>query len=160
MAYTLDNSSGSGLFMGDLQLVKHGQHLQYNDLRLPIGGPNRITGTFAPYLNRDIDIRAPGIREQIQDPGLPYLGPYRSNLFQRNDTAINNNPIPTYQFGLPAAIQSPWAQRYGSAMHDILRETQVREHWMFRDWGQWNAQATGFTALKDLSPSSTRGSFI
>ncbi len=161
MAYTLDNMTSSNIFMGDLRLVKHGQKFQYTDLRLPRGGPNKIDPTtFAPYLNRDIDIRAPGIREQIPDPSRPNLGPYKSNLYERYDTSFNNNPIPDYKHGLSPAVSGPWAMRYGSAMFDILQETGVREHWLFRDFGQFNREADGFTALKDLSLSTTRGSFL
>lgn len=162
MAHMLGNSEGGNLFMGDIQTRPPGYSHSWMDLNLPLGGPytKKLPQGFNGYLNDNIDIFPPGWREQMRDPSRPYLGPYRSNLFQRNDTSINNVPILNYGAGVPDFIKSPWAQRYGSAMYEVLAETPVKEHWLFRDFGQYAVPYTGFTAIKDIDIGSTRGSML
>jgi len=158
MAYVLDRNDVNSVFTGDLKLVRHHDERAWTDINLPRGGrSNQLPADFAPYLNTHHDVFAPGVREQMPDPSRPNLGPYRSNLYQRNDTNVNNNPVVNYDEMTPSWLMSPWHQRYASAWHDVLRETPVREHWLFRDWGQWNTPYTGFSALKDLKPRSTLG---
>ena len=147
--FTLDNDNNAleGMWTG---------------IKMPTGGTSNQFNPahFAPALAEMTDEKAPGIREQISDPGKPYLGPYRSNLFQRNDVSANNNPLLSYQAGLPSAIASPWAQRTGAAWWTVCYDTINREHWMFRDWGEWNNEPSGFTALRNLRPVSTMGSTL
>lgn len=158
LPYTLGNSEFPNPFITNPELRLHGQDRSWVDTAVPLGGPyNRVGVDFNGWSNDNIDVRPPGVREQMPDPSRPQFLPTRSNLFQRNDTSVNNAPILNYQEKLPALVASPWAQRYGSEMHDVLRETPVKEHWLFRDFGQFNVPYTGFTALKDIRPASTLG---
>ncbi len=154
MSYTLDNSERWGIQMGQPSDYKMGQFMQSFGFQQPIGGSNQNRMTVNAMTNDPVDLRAPGIRDLIAQPTFPFFGPTRTSLFDRNIT-VNNAPVPQWDQGVPSFLETQQNQRWMSQMHKVLTDTPVREHWAFRDFGQFNIPYTGFSAFSDLKPTST-----
>lgn len=156
MAYTLDSAEYNGIRLGQPGLYRHDQSVSYADAFAPAGNLQimKQSAHITPYANDNIDIRAPGIRDQVQNPSFPYVGPYRSSLYDTNSVQ-NNAPIPGWDSNVPSYMQTRQNARFGAEMWTTLYETPVKEHWSFREFGQFNVPYTGFTAFANLKPAST-----
>ncbi len=157
--YTLENTPNWGIQMYPINLNVHGQRKPLMDLNIPMGG-NLLTHVFAtgmtPYANDRADLRAPGIRDQIPDPSMVYLGPYRSNLYDNmRNTSANNNPIPNWNENIPSFMQSAQNQRLGAEIWQILQETPQINGIRWSERGQFSVPYTGFSAFRDLKARST-----
>lgn len=154
--YTLDNAAETGIKLGQPALFQHGQSASYADFfAVPVSTDYFAkAGSITPWGNDNIDIRAPGIRDQQQNPSMPYFGPYRSSLYDTNSTT-NNAPIPNWFDNVPSFMQTRQNQRWGAQMWTTLYETPVKEHFAFRELGTFPVTHTGFTALANLKPAST-----
>lgn len=117
-------------------------------------------------LNNYVDLRPPGVREQMANPSMPYFGPYKSNLYDHNGVSpFNNAPIPNFQDPMmsgttPSWLMSDWHRRYASAWYEVLQQTPTLESWQFRDYGQFSVPYTGFSALREIVPKTTMGSLL
>ena len=121
-----------------------------------------LNGALANY----VDIKAPGIREEVPHPSFLSIWPTRSSLYQHatgTDT-LNNAPIPNWGNAVwadgadcPSWLQSKWHRQYGTAWYEVTQQTPVIDDFIFRDYGQFNVPNTGFSALKDIVPRSTLG---
>lgn len=133
---------------------------KHNSLFLPAGGKLKTAPGLTGWANDYYDIRAPGIRDQVPNPSFPYFGPTPSSTYLRVDGNNRNVPVPPNFYGsmgsAPSWLTSSWAQRLGAFWFEQLQNTPVEEHYIFRDFGQWSVPSTGFSALSDLSLTSTR----
>jgi len=152
--YTLDNAEQWGLQLGQPSDYRPGQFMQSFDFRDPIGGSKQRDMSINAMTNDPVDLRAPGIRDQINAPTFPFFGPTRTSLFDRN-TSINNAPVPQWDQGLPSFLETEQNQRWNAKMYRVCQDTPTIEHWAFRDYGQFNVPYTGFSAFSDLRPVST-----
>lgn len=158
MANTLENSIMYSVLR---------QTMPANELVLHPPVPMHLSpGALSGALSNNIDIKAPGVREQMYNPSFPFFGPYRSSLYQHNNqTSVNNAPIPNYEDAMalgptPSWLYSDWHRRNASAWFDILQETPVKESWQFRNYSNYITPYTGFTAFSQLRPHTTLGSFL
>jgi hypothetical protein len=148
MAHTLDQLAQNTLFH------------KPTDLQFPVGGRYKIAPGLTGWANDYYDIRAPGIRDQIPNPSFPYFGPTPSSTWLRTNGNNHNVPAPPNfdgpMGGCPSWLQSQWAQRLGSLWFEILQNTPVDEHYIFRDLSQFSVPSPGVSALADFSMTSTR----
>ncbi len=145
---TLDDLSRNPLFTKPVELA------------MPVGGRYKTAPGLTGWANDYWDIRAPGVRDQIPNPSMPYFGPTPSSTWLRTNGNPNNVPAPPNfdgpMGGVPSWLQSPWAQRLGSLWFEILQNTPVDEHFIFQDYGQFSVPSPGFSALGDFTMTSTR----
>lgn len=153
-SYTLDNSEQWGLQWGQPSDYRPGQYMPSFSFRDPVGGHQGGRLNINPVTNDPVDLQAPGIRDQIPAPTFPFFGPTRTDLFDRNST-INNAPVPQWDQKLPAFMETEQNQRWNAEMYRVLKDTPVKEHWAFRDFGTFSVPYTGFSAFSDLYPTST-----
>ena len=129
-----------------------------NMLMFNVGGkkqPYEAT-MLTPMLSDQVDWKAPGVREQMMNPPIS-LGPFRSSTYDVQ-RPMNAAPIPDYNdtLGQNNYLFGPWAQRTGADNFQMLQETALLDNIMFKNYGQWSSPHTGFSALKDIKPNSTR----
>jgi len=155
-AYGLDTSR-SGELQSDIKLARDYDSLgTIHTARQP-----RLPNDFLVGTNQFIDIRPPGVREQIPDPSRPYFGPYRSQLYEQRGTS--NNAPPMMNWGddaKPHFWESPWNQRIGNAWFEELERTRTTYHWLYQERGQFIVPYTGFSPLGSLRPASTLGDVL
>ena len=145
MAATLDQASRNPLYA------------QPNELFFPVGGKLRLEKTgLTGWANDYYDIRAPGIREQMPNPSMPYFGPTPSSAWLNTTYKTGNVPHPPNFDNMPGWMTSAWGQRMGAFWFEELQNTANDQHWMFRDLGQFSVPSPGVSALADLIPTSTR----
>ena len=130
------------------------------DLRLPRGNP--LMPSYANQLriitSDDIDVKAPGIREQMMNPPISF-GPHRPSIYDQQ-RASNQAPMPPYDD--PSGKQNSWmfgkwAQVYGNSIFNLVTDNQITDHRSnaFRNVGTWSGQRTGFSALREIRPNSS-----
>lgn len=157
MAHTLENSDRHSVFR---------QAMALNELNLAPPVKNHLSPGLNAALNNYVDLRPPGVREQVANPSMPYFGPYKSHLYQHNaGTAVNNTPITNFQDPMmngptPSWLMSDWHRRYANAWYEVLQQTPTLESWEFRDYGQFSVPYTGFSPLSELVPKTTMGSLL
>lgn len=129
-------------------------------VNFPVGGRYKLAPGLTAATNDYWDIRAPGVRDQVPNPSMPYFGPTASSTWLRTNGNNSNVPVPPNLYGevggVPSWLQSPWGQRLGSVWWEILNNTGNDEHFIFRDLGQFAVPSPGFSALADLTMTSTR----
>ena len=171
--WTLDASESFGI-----EFATPNSNVHASQLRLPMGS-SKVTARAAqiiPWANDRADLKAPGVRDQMQDPTRVYLGPFRSSVYDVQRTN-NNAPIPGWDAGFWSNGKSVTSQFGGSAqamgngcptwMHseanikrgahiwELLQNTKFELHPAFQERGEFIVPYTGFSAFADIKPRST-----
>lgn len=153
--FTLDNAIRWGVQLAPPQSGMQGRYQGYLDLPVPQSQWMRTAAGITPYANDRIDIRAPGIRDQIPRPPVPYFGQPRDSLFDTQGRTNNKAPFPNYNDEVPSFLMSRENQEWHAAMYQRLRETKDAFHFSHQERGQFPVPYTGFSAFRDLHPVST-----
>jgi len=112
-------------------------------------------------LATNIDIKAPGIREQQSNPTLLQVFPLPSALWQHATGTTNLNAPAMLNTGdnldAPPFLSSQWNRDVGAQWFEVTQQTPVGDWWYTRDLGNFSVPHTGFSALADFRPVSTLG---
>lgn len=108
-----------------------------------------------PFLTDRVDLKAPGVRDQLNDVNMPQLGPFMPATFYPQ--RVNNNaPILNMDQRVPDFLfNEPWAQARGAYLWKVCHDTKDLLHPSFQERGSFNVPYTGFSAFADLAPRST-----
>lgn len=152
--FTLDNAIQWGVQLASPQNGMQGRYQGYLDMPATNSQWIRTAAGITPYANDRMDIRAPGIRDQIPRPPVPYFEP-RDSLFDRQGRTFNKAPVTHFDADLPSFLKSAENQEWHAAMYQRLRETKDAFHFSHQERGQFPVPYTGFSAFRDLHPVST-----
>lgn len=127
------------------------------ELARPINAPPDQSkyDNLIPYLMKDVDLKAPGVREGLNQVNMVQLGPFLSTTFdpQRRN---NNAPIISLDQGVPSFLfNEPWARDRHAEMYKVCHDTKDLLHPAFQERGQFIVPVTGFTPFADLAPHTT-----
>jgi hypothetical protein len=152
--YVLDFAVNSGIDFA-AGPYKFGQLYTYDSIKFPL--TNHIVPAKAAelpyYIETNVDLKAPGVRDLVPNPTFPYLGPFRSHIFDRQQHA-NNAPMPNYE-QMPSFLSGPVNQRRNAEIFTLLQDCIIAYRPEYQERGQWSNPHTGFSALRDIKPVST-----
>lgn len=120
--------------------------------------PKTVMPRAAAYTNvltnDNLDLAAPGVRDNVANPQL-FMTPYtRTNLFDNGRTA-NAAPIPNWEQQMDR-FTDPVHQRLGAFWWKTCVSDNVwQDKPGFEERGQFSVPKVGFTALRHLKPQST-----
>jgi len=130
-------------------------------LHLPPVSNMHLSRGLTGGLATNIDIKPPGVREQVPNPTLLQVWPLRSGLYDHASGTGNLNAPAMPNFGdninMPAWQQSKWNQSIGTEWFEVTQQTPVKDWWYTHELANFTVPYTGFTALSELRPSSTYG---
>ena len=116
--------------------------------------PHTASQVNAMY-NDNADFAAPGVRDNVANPSLFLTNSLRTNVFDTGRT-VNNAPIPNWETGYDN-ITSAQEQRVAAYWWDITHGDSYKMSTpKFMERGQFIVPKTGFTALRFLTPASTK----
>lgn len=102
--------------------------------------------------NNNLDLGAPGVRDNVANPTLFGVNQYRTELFDPQHT-VNPAPIPNWS-EQSDMITNPQAQRLGAYWWKITRGENAWQSLPWKETGTFIVPKVGFSSLKDLRPAS------
>lgn len=114
---------------------------------------SHVAAQLQPGLDNWVNLKAPGIREQLPDAVMPFQSlEQRGALY--DPLRPGSAPIAFGDYR-PGFLSDQRSLNFQEEMRYILNETPVLEHWSNRDVGQFTVPYTGFSRLRDIKPCGT-----
>ncbi len=97
--------------------------------------------------DRGADFQAPGIRDQMQNPSMPYFPP-------RPSTFASERGVPNFNYDVPfTPVLQPWAHKRSAVLWKITHNNQT-ETPAFRDVGSYSGSPITMS-FRSFRPRST-----
>jgi hypothetical protein len=110
----------------------------------------RRAGRVIPELEDQVDLKAPGVRDQLHGASMPF-----QSLTQRGSLYDPNPPVAApLQWGdlRPGFLSAPENIKFHEELHRLTRDNNVVDHWTTVDVGTFSVPYTGFSRLRDITP--------